>query len=297
MDSTVIDLDEMGADAARAKLGVSLAASSSPPDSLKTPTDNVSSPTHGVSAQVVSTMQMSTPKLQAQREGSLQGSTVLGPTGITKKIDSIGMGRSMSEALATSPLMKPTFFTPLDASLSTLKSKLSKAPTASPDDGTLHDVSSEAELTHEPAMESVTCMTKAYNTLQVVKAVTLQSPVTVIGVPFLVFIVLAALGIFGTLMGAAAYSDNLKDAANSAAIDSSVSFKLSVEQTFAPLITLNTYITLSPDYRTILPVFPKIAETLLGQLPNGTISNLQFSPYGIIREGEPPPFFSLHGPL
>ena len=194
------------------------------------------------------------------------------------------MARSMSEALSNSPLMKPTFFaSPMDAT--TLKSKLSKAPSA---EKSIHGAPVDQMPQEELPLvkDNISCMTKAYNTMQVVKTVTLASPLMVLGIPLLVFVILAGLGVYGTLAGAAAYSQNLKDAANSAAVDTSTSFTLSVQQTFSPLLTLSTYIQLSPDYTTVLPIFPQIAQVLMSQLPNGTISTLQFSPYGVIRGGE-----------
>jgi hypothetical protein len=290
MDSTVIDVDEIGVDAARAKLGIIMA-----PDSKAT-TATTSSQS---SAQVLhlrenSTVQMgSMPPMATQKSQganalqSLQSQSSLPNNAINANRRNDSMVRSMSEALNNSPLMKPTFFAaPLDAS-NHLKSRLSTSLSAEQrlSINGVDKLEKEA-VAEEPPSQDVGFMTRAYNTLQVVKTVTLSSPMTVIGIPFFFFILLAALGIYGTLAGAAAYSQNLKDAANSAAVDTSTSFTLSVQQTFAPLLTLATYIQLSPDYTTVLPKFVQIADVLLSKLPNGTISTLQFSPYGVIRGGE-----------
>lgn len=284
MDSTVIDFDEIGAEGARAKLGVTF---SDVKATVAVARGENSTAQHPVGSAMVT-----------QKSLLPQGSAALNNCmPINRTSNSIA--RSMSEALTNSPLMKPTFFTtPMDAG--TIKSKLSKAQSV--EDGKHlpdhHDKGCNEESPEQPPIEDnsskVGFLTRAYNTMQVVKAVALSSPLTVIGLPLIVFIILAGLGVYGTLAGANAYSQSLKDAATNAAVDTSTSFTLSVQQTFAPLLTLATYIQLSPDYTTVLPSFPQIADVLLSQLPNGTISTLQFSPFGVIRGGgkiQPTPFF------
>ena len=53
-------------------------------------------------------------------------------------------------------------------------------------------------------------------------------------------------------------------------------------QAFAPLVTLNSFIQQTPNYKELLPKFPSIAAGLLASLPPNTFGSLQFSPFGFI---------------
>ncbi|KAG1672491.1 hypothetical protein FOA52_002799 [Chlamydomonas sp. UWO 241] len=132
------------------------------------------------------------------------------------------------------------------------------------------------------------CCAKTKNTFAVVGQVVRQHPSPTLVPPILTFVVLVALGIMGTLLGAQRDALNRRDTAVAVAIDTGATFKLTVEQTFAPLVSLDAFIQQTPNYTELMPRFRTIAKGLLEQLPPGTIQNLQLSPFGIIVDEYPP---------
>ncbi|KAG1672492.1 hypothetical protein FOA52_002800 [Chlamydomonas sp. UWO 241] len=131
------------------------------------------------------------------------------------------------------------------------------------------------------------CCAKTNNTFAVVEQVVRQHPWWTLLPPILTFVILVALGIMGTLIGTRNDAENRRDTATAVAIDTGASFKLTVEQTFAPLISLDAFIQQTPNYTELMPQFRTIAKGLLEQLPPGTIQNLQLSPFGILVDEYP----------
>ncbi|KAG1672489.1 hypothetical protein FOA52_002797 [Chlamydomonas sp. UWO 241] len=132
------------------------------------------------------------------------------------------------------------------------------------------------------------CCAKTKNTFAVVGQVVRQHPASTLLPPILTFVVLVTLGIMGTLLGAQDDSNHRRDTAVAVAIDTGASFNLAVEQTFAPLVSLDAFIQQTPNYTELMPRFRTIAKGLLEQLPAGTIQNLQLSPFGILVDEYPP---------
>eukprot|EP00878_Enallax_costatus_P013393 GHUV01014005.1.p1 GENE.GHUV01014005.1~~GHUV01014005.1.p1 ORF type:complete len:832 (+),score=111.45 GHUV01014005.1:893-3388(+) len=103
--------------------------------------------------------------------------------------------------------------------------------------------------------------------------------------PLLTFAVLCTCGVLGVVLGANRYEQELRDRAESAAIDWSASFRMSAEKVFTPLVTLSMVIQLDPSVDKLRTVFPGIASQLF-KLVNGVhniVQELQVSPMGIIE--------------
>ncbi|GAX78417.1 hypothetical protein CEUSTIGMA_g5859.t1 [Chlamydomonas eustigma] len=116
--------------------------------------------------------------------------------------------------------------------------------------------------------------------LKDVSLVIRRQPATTLTAPCLLFILLYALGIYGAIAGAGSVENENKSVATNLAVDTSVSFKLSIEQAYAPLITISTFIQLIPNASLRASQFPIIAKALLSQFPPGTFHSLRLKPFG-----------------
>lgn len=91
-------------------------------------------------------------------------------------------------------------------------------------------------------------------------------------VPLVVFCVCCALGVYGTVAGANDYVQTQKQQATATATDTAATFKLTVEQTFTPLVTLSTFIKQQPNFTEFAPGIPAIGAELLKQVCSTTES-------------------------
>ncbi|GAX77208.1 hypothetical protein CEUSTIGMA_g4654.t1 [Chlamydomonas eustigma] len=109
-----------------------------------------------------------------------------------------------------------------------------------------------------------------------------KRPAATLVAPCILFVLLGGLGVFGVISGANGVQNSNKDVATSLAVDATVSFKLTVEQAYAPLITFNSFIQQNYNATLQEQQFNSIAEGLLAQLPPNTFQSLQLAPFGNI---------------
>ncbi len=101
---------------------------------------------------------------------------------------------------------------------------------------------------------------------QAYKANVKKQPLLMLGPPILLFAVCVALGVYGVVAGAQKEASDNKSVVEGAGLDWAASFKLTLEQTFAPLTALSIFVRQNPDYTLLAPRFPSLAGQLLEQV-------------------------------
>ncbi len=93
-----------------------------------------------------------------------------------------------------------------------------------------------------------------------------KRPFIMLGPPFLLFGICVALGVYGVIAGAQKEADDKRTVVTGAALDWASSFKLSLENTFTPLVTLSIFIRQNTNFPSFAPRFPSIADDVLAQV-------------------------------
>ncbi len=102
--------------------------------------------------------------------------------------------------------------------------------------------------------------------LQAYKANVKRQPLLMLGPPLLLWAVCIALGVYGVVAGANKDASDKQTVVEGTGLDWAASFKLTLEQTFAPLAALSIFVRQNPDYPSLARRFPTLADQLLAQV-------------------------------
>jgi hypothetical protein len=99
----------------------------------------------------------------------------------------------------------------------------------------------------------------------------------------LVFAICVALGVYGVVAGAQKNADDKRTTVQGAGEDWAASFRLSLEQSFTPLLTLAIFIQQQPYYPAFAPAFLTVTQDIIDSVQaNTSIQEVQVSPMGVV---------------
>lgn len=105
----------------------------------------------------------------------------------------------------------------------------------------------------------------SYVVMQDKVAILRSSPATV-GIPFIMLAVMLSLGVWGVVLNAEKWKDHEEDVAYAASLGTATNFELQLQQSYAPSITLATFVEQYSQWPTLSQKFGTIAESLMKQV-------------------------------
>ncbi|GLC49284.1 hypothetical protein PLESTB_000202400 [Pleodorina starrii] len=122
------------------------------------------------------------------------------------------------------------------------------------------------------------CCSSTYDVFRELAGIVRLYPSTLL-IPLLVFLLLAGLGVWGVMAGAAAHVKQQKDDARSRAVDAATGFQIQLQQSFTPGVTFQLLVKQRPEWEYWLQNFNQTAQELLTRVPKGSLWNLQLQPF------------------
>ncbi|GFR47438.1 hypothetical protein Agub_g9161 [Astrephomene gubernaculifera] len=102
---------------------------------------------------------------------------------------------------------------------------------------------------------------------------------TTVIVPAAVFMLLAALGVWGVIAGAQSTVQQRKDDVRSRAVDAATGFQIQLQQSFTPGLTFTLLVKQQPDVGFWFTNFGSTAQELMSRVPNGSLYNFNLQPF------------------
>ncbi|GLC35482.1 hypothetical protein PLESTB_000202500 [Pleodorina starrii] len=122
------------------------------------------------------------------------------------------------------------------------------------------------------------CFSDAKDACQALAEIVCLYPGTLVA-PILIFLLLAGLGVWGVMAGAAAHVTQRKDDARSRAVDAATGFQIQLQQSFTPGLTFTLLVKQNPNLEYWIANFNSTAEELMSRVPKGSLWNLQLQPF------------------